>query len=140
VEQPFNLPPLASRKPSELFTWASAPGGQENNAFFHCLLLNKLPRELRVLLIEADIANKHVLCTGADSFLLPTTASYLTMWERRWPPCLSRIVRERTPRWRQSIPGLAAASAAAGADSKEERATRGRRSADTVAVVAAASR
>jgi hypothetical protein len=34
------------------------PRGQENNAFFHCFFLNKLPRELRVLLIEADIANK----------------------------------------------------------------------------------
>jgi hypothetical protein len=60
VEQLFNLPPLASKKPSGSSSrcWRLCPWGQENNAFFHCLFLNKLSRELRVLLIEADIANK----------------------------------------------------------------------------------
>jgi hypothetical protein len=34
VEEPFNLPPLASKKPSELLTemLAPLPQGQENNA------------------------------------------------------------------------------------------------------------
>jgi hypothetical protein len=44
------------------------PRGQENNAFFNCLFLNKLPRELRVLLSEADMADKQVLGALADLF------------------------------------------------------------------------
>jgi hypothetical protein len=35
--------------------------GQENIAFFYCLFLNKLPRELRILISEVDIADKQAL-------------------------------------------------------------------------------
>jgi hypothetical protein len=44
--------------------------GQENNAFFHCLFLNKLPRELCVLCCSSKrtLQTNHVLCTRADSF------------------------------------------------------------------------
>ncbi len=68
VEQLFNLPPLAAQKPSELLAemlWL-CPRGQENNAFFNCLFLNKLPRELRILLSEAEMADKQALGTRAD--------------------------------------------------------------------------
>ena len=44
------------------------PRGQENNAFFNCLFLNKLPRELRILLSEADMADKQALGARADLF------------------------------------------------------------------------
>jgi hypothetical protein len=44
------------------------PRGQENNAFFNCLFLNKLPRELRILLLEADMADKQALGAMADLF------------------------------------------------------------------------
>jgi hypothetical protein len=44
------------------------PRGQENNAFFNCLYLNKLPRELRILLSEADMADKQALGARADLF------------------------------------------------------------------------
>jgi hypothetical protein len=44
------------------------PRGQENNAFFNCLFLNKLPRELWILLSEADIADKKALGARADLF------------------------------------------------------------------------
>ncbi len=40
--------------------------GPENNAFFNWLFLNKLPRELRILLSEADTGDKQAL--GADLF------------------------------------------------------------------------
>jgi hypothetical protein len=50
VEQLFNLPPLGAQKPSELLAemLRLCPRGQENNAFFNCFFLNKLPRELRI--------------------------------------------------------------------------------------------
>ncbi len=44
------------------------PRGQENNAFFNCLILNKLPRELCILLSEADMADKQALGARADLF------------------------------------------------------------------------
>jgi hypothetical protein len=48
VEQMFNLPSLAAQKPSELLEemLRLCTRGQEINAFFNCLFLNKLPREL----------------------------------------------------------------------------------------------
>jgi hypothetical protein len=64
VEQLFNLLPLSSQKPSELLRLC--PRGQKNNAFFNCLFLNKVPRELRILLSEADMADKQVLGVRAD--------------------------------------------------------------------------
>ena len=70
VEQLHNLPPLGSQKPSELLAemLRLCPRGQENNAFFNCLFLNKLPRELRILLSEADMADKQALGARADLF------------------------------------------------------------------------
>jgi hypothetical protein len=69
VEQLFNLPPLAAQKPSKLLAemLRLCPRGQENNAFLNCLFLNKLPRELRILLSEADMAEKQAL--GARAYL-----------------------------------------------------------------------
>jgi hypothetical protein len=60
VEQVFNLPPLAAQKPLELVAemLRLCPGGQEKNAFFNCLFLNKLPRELHILLSEADVVRQ----------------------------------------------------------------------------------
>ncbi len=49
--------------PSELLAemLRLCPRGQENNAFFNCLFLDKLPRELRILLSKADMADKQAL-------------------------------------------------------------------------------
>ncbi len=60
VEQLFSLPPLTAQKPLELLAEMLhfCPRGQENNSFFNCLLLSKLPRELRILLLETDMADK----------------------------------------------------------------------------------
>jgi hypothetical protein len=70
VEQLHNLPPLAAQKPSELLAemLCLCPRGQESNAFFNCLFLNKLPRELGILLSEADMADKQALGARADLF------------------------------------------------------------------------
>jgi hypothetical protein len=70
VEQLFNLPPLEAQKPSELLAemLSLCPRGQENNTFFNCLFLNKLPRELRILLSEGEMADKQALGARADLF------------------------------------------------------------------------
>jgi hypothetical protein len=70
VEQLHNLPPLGSQKPLELLAemLRLCPRGQENNAFFNCLFLNKLPRELHILLSETDMADKQALGARADLF------------------------------------------------------------------------
>jgi hypothetical protein len=67
VEHLFILPPLAAQKPSKLFAemLRLCRRDQEKNAFFNCLLLNKLPRELRILLSEAD---KQALGAREDLF------------------------------------------------------------------------
>jgi hypothetical protein len=44
------------------------PRCQENNAFFNCLFLNKLPRELRILILEAEMADKQALGARAELF------------------------------------------------------------------------
>jgi hypothetical protein len=56
----FNLPPLGAQKPLELLAemLRLCPRGQEKNAFFNCLFLNKLPRELHILLSEADVVRQ----------------------------------------------------------------------------------
>jgi hypothetical protein len=70
VEQLFSLPPLAAQKPSELLAEMLhlCHMGQENNTFFNFLFLNKLHRELRILLSEADMADKQALGARADLF------------------------------------------------------------------------
>jgi hypothetical protein len=72
VEQLHNLPPLAAQKLWELLAemLRLCPRGQENNAFSKCLFLNKLPRELRILLSEADMADKQALGARADLFTI----------------------------------------------------------------------
>jgi hypothetical protein len=131
VEQLFNLPPLGAQKPSELLVemLRLCPRGQENNAFFNCLFLNKLLRELRILLSEADMADSWA--PGPTSSP-PTTASRPTTWWQRWPPFLLQSKKERRPRWLQSAQEPAAGSAAAAVDSGAA-AGEARRSRDAVA-------
>jgi hypothetical protein len=42
------------------------PRGEENSVFVNFHFLQKLPRELWVLLSEADMANKRLLCARAE--------------------------------------------------------------------------
>jgi hypothetical protein len=118
VEQLHNLPPLGAQKPSELLAemMRLCPRGQENNAFFNCLFLNKLPRELRILFRRRIWQTSKRWAPGPTSSQ-PTTASRPTMWWRRWPPLLLRIKKERRPQWLRSAQEPAADSAAAAAES-----------------------
>ena len=70
VELLFNLPPLGKQKPSELLAEMIrlCPNGEENNTLFNYLFLTKLPRELCVLLSEADMTDKQAFAARADTF------------------------------------------------------------------------
>jgi hypothetical protein len=68
VEKLLSFPTMGQQKPSELLAemLRFCPRGEENSVFFNCLFLQKLPRELRVLLSEADMADKRLLSERAD--------------------------------------------------------------------------
>ena len=68
VEQLHALPPLGAQRPSELLAEMIrlCPRGAENNCFFNCLFLTKLPRELRILLSDAPMEDKQALGARAD--------------------------------------------------------------------------
>jgi hypothetical protein len=68
VEKLLALPTMGQQKPSELLAemLRICPRGEENSVFFNCLFLQKLPQELRVLLSEADMADKRLLSGRAD--------------------------------------------------------------------------
>jgi hypothetical protein len=62
------MPWLGMQKPLELFAEIIivCPRGQDNNILLFCLYLNKLPRELCMLLADVDMADKHLLGSRAD--------------------------------------------------------------------------
>jgi hypothetical protein len=106
------------------------PRGQENNAFFNCFFLNKLPRELCILLSEMDIADKQASSAREDSLAAHDLATLSLQEEDK-----------RIPQWRQCVPGPAVVSSVvAGASEVEQTSAGQRRSPDTEAVLAAASR
>ena len=59
MEQLFNVEPLGARKPSELLAnmLDICPRGEETLSFFSFLFLQRLPREIRVLLADDDHAD-----------------------------------------------------------------------------------
>ncbi len=92
------------------------PRGQENNAFFNCLFLNKLSRELRIFLSEADMADKQGLGTRPDLFAAHNSKQAHDV-VAAVAPGPSSEQKGRTPRWRRSAQEPAAGNAAAAADS-----------------------
>jgi hypothetical protein len=56
AERLFQMPTLGSRKPSELMAamLETCPRGEEKTNLFACIFLQRLPREIRVLLTKAD--------------------------------------------------------------------------------------
>jgi hypothetical protein len=68
IEKLFQMEPLGARKPSELLNHMLelCPRGEEKNKFFLFLFLQRLPKELRVLLTEADLQEPRDLATKAD--------------------------------------------------------------------------
>ena len=62
------MEPLSSRNSSELLTdtLELCPPTQQNNVFFVVLFLQRLPREIRVLLAHEDHTDLRRLATHAD--------------------------------------------------------------------------
>ena len=63
--------PLGGRKPSELLAdmWELCPPDQHNNIFFAALFLQRLPRDIRVLLTHEDHSNLRLLAAKADQLV-----------------------------------------------------------------------
>jgi hypothetical protein len=90
------------------------PRGQENNTFLNCLFLNKLPKELRILLLEADMADKQALGARADLF-----AAHNHKQAHDVVAVVAAVsLLERKPQWRRFALEPAVESTAAGAVSE----------------------
>ncbi len=96
VEQLFNLPLLASQKPSELLNemLAPLPRGTGEQRLLPQFVSQQVAQGTPWLLIKADIANKHALCTRAGFFAAHNSKMSHDVGAAG-PPFLSRIVRER---------------------------------------------
>jgi hypothetical protein len=68
AERLFQMPALGGRKPSELMAamLETCPRGEEKTSLFACIFLQRLPREIRVLLAKADHKDPKTLATQAD--------------------------------------------------------------------------
>jgi hypothetical protein len=68
IEKLFQMDQLGGRKPSELMNQMLeiCPRGEEKNKFFLFLFLQRLPRELRVMLAEENISEPRDLAAKAD--------------------------------------------------------------------------
>ncbi len=62
------MPPLGSRKPSEMMAamLETCPRGEEKMNLFACIFLQRLPREIRVLLARVDHKDPKELAKQAD--------------------------------------------------------------------------
>jgi hypothetical protein len=69
AERLFAMPPLGARKPSDLMAamLEICPRGEEKTELFACLFLQRLPRELRILLARADHKDPKALADEADN-------------------------------------------------------------------------
>jgi hypothetical protein len=69
AEKLFAMPALGARKPSDLMAamLEICPRGEEKTELFACLFLQRLPRELRILLARADHKDPKALAEEADN-------------------------------------------------------------------------
>jgi hypothetical protein len=72
----FAMPELGSRRPSDLMAamLEVCPRGKEKTDLFACLFLQRLPRELRILLARADHKDPKALADHADELWAYHTA------------------------------------------------------------------
>jgi hypothetical protein len=72
VELLSRVEPLGGRRPSELLVTMLelCPRGHEASPFFAYLFLQRLPREIRVLLADDDTANMRAIAEKADRYLV----------------------------------------------------------------------
>jgi hypothetical protein len=71
IELLSKVEPLGGRKPSDLLATMLelCPRGHETSPFFCYLFLQRLPREIRVLLAEEDATNMRAVAEKADRYL-----------------------------------------------------------------------
>jgi hypothetical protein len=71
MERMMRLPPLGDRKPSVMLAemLEYCPAGESTTAVFAFLYLQRLPREIRVLLSEDDPANMRAIAEKADRLI-----------------------------------------------------------------------
>jgi hypothetical protein len=71
MERMMRLPPLGDRKPSVMLAemLEYCPAGESTTAVFAFLFLQRLPREIRVLLSEDDPANMRAIAEKADRLI-----------------------------------------------------------------------
>ena len=71
VELLLAVEPLGGRKPSELLAdmWELCPDNQHNSIFFAALFLQRLPREIRVMLTHEDHSDLRRLAAHADRLI-----------------------------------------------------------------------
>jgi hypothetical protein len=69
AERLYLSPPIGDRKPSEMMAamLEMCPRGEEKTNLFACLFLQRLPRELRVLLSRVDHKDPKLLAEEADA-------------------------------------------------------------------------
>jgi len=69
VEKILAMPALGSRKPSQLLAamLELCPEGHTTSPFFTALFMQRLPREIRILLTEQDMEDLQALAAKADS-------------------------------------------------------------------------
>ena len=69
VELIMSMPSLGARKPSQLMSamLELCPPNQQQSPFFICCFMQRLPRELRILLSEADTTDLKVFTERADA-------------------------------------------------------------------------
>ncbi len=70
AERLFLMPPLGGRKPSEMMAamLETCLRGEEKTNLFACIFLQRLPREIRVLLARVDHKDPKELARQADEF------------------------------------------------------------------------
>jgi hypothetical protein len=71
MEKMMKLPPLGDRKPSVMLAemLEVCPAGESTTAIFAYLFLQRLPREIRVLLSEDDPADMRAIADKADRLI-----------------------------------------------------------------------
>jgi hypothetical protein len=111
AEKLLTMPALGARKPSELMAamLEICPRGEEKTTLFACMFLQRLPRELRVLLARVDHQDPKELAERADELWglhdSPATVSQLSIQ----PEEEEHVVRAWRPRrWQQAANGIRA--------------------------------
>jgi hypothetical protein len=123
AERLFQMPALGGHKPSELMAamWETCPRGEEKTNLFACIFLQRLPREIRVLLAKADHKDPKTLATQADELWAlhdnTTGDSGLRLRGRHlWRQAAWRCCRPREDPRRRERPRRQSGPQAAGAE------------------------